>query len=363
MASSQVEVSSSSSPFRCVLRDHNRRDANVTATHVARFRNNLKTLVMDRLNDCISINQNSNPNPDPNSVPGHCRVPNRCAATTTTIDRQDSQHTSTKTPPTPAAGRDDKETSKLGASSLVQIWEKRLNVSSNVGFNANANANANANTNTTICSGKQVVESVNTTETEQEQEQEQACSVEAGDFEDERYDAGPGSEDGSADWHSSRTSSSSPPSSTQSQTSDAGERERVRVVDIIRRLTLTAAKPPHSSWVDDNDHSNESSSHPSLIPRDQIEPKCLSHILCSPRIRGRQALADLLLQIERDRQRELDILLQRRAVSKFPQRGRIQVHFLSFYFFFFFNHFLSYLIKIINSSLYINDYIKRIMHF
>lgn len=203
----------------------------------------------------------------------------------------------------------------------MQIWEKRLNFSSsNVGLNANANANATPS----VCSVKQ----------ETEQEQEQACSLEAGDFGDERYDAGLGSEDVFADWHSSRTSTSSPPSFTQSQISDARERERVRVVDIIRRLTLTAAKPPHSSWVEDNDHSNESSSNPTLILRYQVEPKCLSHILYSPRIRGRQAFADLLLQIERDRQRELETLVERRAVSKFPQRGRIQVRFLSILFVF-----------------------------
>ncbi|XP_038877490.1 putative uncharacterized protein DDB_G0271606 [Benincasa hispida] len=336
MASSQVEISSSSSPFGCVLRDHNRRrEPNVAATHVARFRDNLKTLVMDRLNDCITItpnknkNKNQNQNQNPNPVLPNFRVSKTNHNTTTNAaprrandsqrqtsinDPQTQTQTQTTSTPTPETGTNKNQTSKLGASSLVQIWEKRLNVSSsNVGLNANANAS-----NTAVCSAKQ----------ETETEQEQACSVEVGDFEDERYDAGPGSEDGFADWHSSRTSSSSPPSSTQSQSSDAGERERVRVVDIIRRLTLTAAKPPHSSWVEDhNDHPNESSSssHPTLILRDQVEPaRCLSHILCSPRIRGRQAFADLLLQIERDRQRELDILVERRAVSKFSQRGRIQ---------------------------------------
>ncbi|KAL0542541.1 hypothetical protein IC582_017607 [Cucumis melo] len=320
MASSQVEFSSSSSPFGCVLRDHNRRrEPSVTATHVARFRNNLKTLVMDRLNDCITITPNQNTNPVLTNFP--VTKTNHDTSTKRSDDSQQhastndpqTQTTSTPAPPIPETSPNKNQTSKLGASSLVQIWEKRLNVSSsNIGLNANANAN------TAVCSTKQ--------ETEAEQEQEQACSVEAGDFEDERYDAGPGSDDGFADWHSSRTSSSSPPSSTQSQSSDAGERERVRVVDIIRRLTLTAAKPPHSSWVEDhNDQPNESSSlHPTLIPKDQVEPKCLSHILCSPRIRGRQAFADLLLQIERDRQRELDVLVERRAVSKFPQRGRIQ---------------------------------------
>ncbi|XP_023003952.1 uncharacterized protein LOC111497396 [Cucurbita maxima] len=304
MASSQVEFSSSSSPFRCVhRRDRNRRDANVAATHAARFRSNLKSLVMDRLNDCISITPNQNHNP----------APSRCAAKQLqrALSTIASQHTSAKAPQTPtppAPPETDEGTSKLGASSLVQIWEKRLNVSSNVSLNANTNANS-----------KQAVELENTTDTEQ------ACSVgAAGDFEDESFDAGPVSEDGFADWHSSRTTSSSPPSSRQSHSSDAGESEKVRVVDIIRRLTLTAAKPTHPSCVEDNDHSNESSSRSALILRERVERKCLSRILRSPRIRGRQAFADLLLQIQRDRQKELDTLVERRAVSKFPQRGRIQ---------------------------------------
>ncbi|CAA0830078.1 RING/U-box superfamily protein [Striga hermonthica] len=43
------------------------------------------------------------------------------------------------------------------------------------------------------------------------------------------------------------------------------------------------------------------------------------------RFRGRQALLDLLLRIERERQRELEGLLEHRAVSDFAHRNRIQV--------------------------------------
>ncbi|KAL1187835.1 putative E3 ubiquitin-protein ligase XBOS34 [Cardamine amara subsp. amara] len=42
------------------------------------------------------------------------------------------------------------------------------------------------------------------------------------------------------------------------------------------------------------------------------------------RIRGRQALVDLLMRIERERQRELQGLLEHRAVSDFAHRNRIQ---------------------------------------
>ncbi|KAG4209731.1 hypothetical protein ERO13_A03G218400v2 [Gossypium hirsutum] len=47
-------------------------------------------------------------------------------------------------------------------------------------------------------------------------------------------------------------------------------------------------------------------------------------IASSPRLRGRQAFYDLLMQIERDKNRELDSLLERRSVSKFAQRGCLQ---------------------------------------
>ena len=46
------------------------------------------------------------------------------------------------------------------------------------------------------------------------------------------------------------------------------------------------------------------------------------------RLRGRQALIDLLVRIERERQRELQRLVEHRAVSDFAHRNRIQVCFL-----------------------------------
>lgn len=47
------------------------------------------------------------------------------------------------------------------------------------------------------------------------------------------------------------------------------------------------------------------------------------------RLRGRQAVIDLLVRIERERQRELQGLLEHRAVSDFAHRNRIQVSWLS----------------------------------
>ncbi|KAJ6773058.1 E3 UBIQUITIN-PROTEIN LIGASE XBOS34-RELATED [Salix koriyanagi] len=43
------------------------------------------------------------------------------------------------------------------------------------------------------------------------------------------------------------------------------------------------------------------------------------------RVSGRQAILDLLVRIERERQRELEGLLEHRAVSDFAHRNRIQV--------------------------------------
>jgi hypothetical protein len=47
------------------------------------------------------------------------------------------------------------------------------------------------------------------------------------------------------------------------------------------------------------------------------------------RLRGRQAILDLLVRIERERHRELEGLLEHRAVSDFAHRNRIQVSSLS----------------------------------
>lgn len=100
-----------------------------------------------------------------------------------------------------------------------------------------------------------------------------------------------------------------------------------RVADLIRRLSneekkLTAGdngdgglliiRTPRSCCTSSS--SSEKSSFPVVS--------------FSPRIRGRQAFTDLLMQMERDRHRELDSLLERNAVSRFTQRGRLQVNYI-----------------------------------
>lgn len=106
----------------------------------------------------------------------------------------------------------------------------------------------------------------------------------------------------------------------------------MRVADIIRRLKSHVGD-------DDNGGNNAavmmSSSWKSLtrsvtLSRVRVrsgteQHKSFLHVLGSPRVRGRRAFNDLLNQMERDRNGELSRLAQRAPVSKFAQRGRIQV--------------------------------------
>ncbi|KAK4399578.1 hypothetical protein Sango_1433300 [Sesamum angolense] len=113
-------------------------------------------------------------------------------------------------------------------------------------------------------------------------------------------------------WESDRTAFSGPPSS-RSRDSDAAESERLRVADIIKKLT------------EERFNDVGSDSPPRVRTSfEQSEQRCFTPLLSSPRIRGRQAYNDLLMQMERDRRKELEGLVGRKAVSKFSHRGRIQ---------------------------------------
>ncbi|XP_038996109.1 uncharacterized protein LOC120120566, partial [Hibiscus syriacus] len=102
--------------------------------------------------------------------------------------------------------------------------------------------------------------------------------------------------------YSNTATSPMPPPSSCSRTFGAWETERVRIVDIIKKLKNG----------DEHEHSNNEYMH------------CFSMVRNTPLLRGRQAVHDLLVQIERDKKRELASLVQRHAVSKFQQRGRLQ---------------------------------------
>ncbi|XP_012829788.1 PREDICTED: uncharacterized protein LOC105950946 [Erythranthe guttata] len=130
--------------------------------------------------------------------------------------------------------------------------------------------------------------------------------------------AGGGGEDDpfGEDWESSSTT---PNVAFSAPASDATEIERLRVADIIRKLTddvvTSSESPPRPRTSVDQTTTTTAAA---------AEQRCCFS-LSSPRIRGRQAYNDLLTQMERDKQNELQGLIARKPVSKFSHRGRIQV--------------------------------------
>lgn len=98
------------------------------------------------------------------------------------------------------------------------------------------------------------------------------------------------------------------------------ERERVRLVrEWVHMASQQRARggrreDPHAGLGTEVDQV-----HDGVVRRDML------------RFRGRQALIDLLMRIERERQRELQGLSEYRAVSDFAHRNRIQVSFLVFH--------------------------------
>ncbi|KAK6933464.1 hypothetical protein RJ641_036358, partial [Dillenia turbinata] len=103
------------------------------------------------------------------------------------------------------------------------------------------------------------------------------------------------------------------------------ERERVRIVRewvqmtsqqrgarVGRREEQAAGHGDHVDQAREGSVADHDEGQPEHIRRDML------------RLRGRQALIDLLVRIERERQRELQGLLEHRAVSDFAHRNRIQ---------------------------------------
>ncbi|XP_055808175.1 uncharacterized protein LOC129876707 [Solanum dulcamara] len=108
---------------------------------------------------------------------------------------------------------------------------------------------------------------------------------------------------------------------------DVKESERLGVADIIKKLKFDTGNNNHSNnnVVVAIDGALLPCVRTSIKDHSEVQRCNFSPVLSSPRfIRGRQALSDLLLQMERDRKRELEGLVERKVVSKFQQRGRIQ---------------------------------------
>ncbi|XP_068322015.1 uncharacterized protein [Pyrus communis] len=387
MASSQVEMASTA-PFGCVLRDHNRRDrcreSNARATQAA-FQKNLNSLVRNHLTTCISVSstsasndKESNNSQDQNienverddgsstMSPRQSRVLDRWAErqggkeAMAIVERQ-SQEPELMSVPSSAPSSTRTSTSMkegtlsrtdsladisnrgVGASSLVQIWEKRLNLSNSFKMSSNGGTETSrSNSGLSFNENENIFDTFNESSAFNEYvasnqpvfEKQLSRESEAGDSVcvDEKYDTGLVAEDSVEDTHSDESAASDARSNLDAK---EREREKVRVVDIIKRLTMTA-HCPLSSPSDDNDHDQQSCANASPSRErdrersfgvDQTEQlhKGFSQVLSSPRmIRGRQAFADLLMQLEGDRHRELDTLVDRRAVSRFSHKGRIQ---------------------------------------
>ncbi|KAK3002172.1 hypothetical protein RJ639_020833 [Escallonia herrerae] len=332
MASSQVEIASSS-PFSCVLRDDNRRDRYNSR---ASFQNNLKDLVRDHLQSCISApsrssvsesSEDSNrqtdnaessvfkeqSNADNGNSNKRSKIHDRWARTREIVfsNSPSSNSFTFQRENSPAHSDGSVEIPNLGGvSSLVQKWRdfeaEAKNLNSPVSSRSNSGSTFTENTSFVEMAhrGNDVIEYVG-------DERNGTPTV------IEEYAFG--------DWESDRTVPSGTPSS-RGRDSDAAESERLRVTDIIKKLSSANA----GGGNDNNDcEQRQAVGNDEVLPRvrtptDQPEKRGLRAVASSPRIRGRQAFSDLLMQMERDRIRELEGLVERKAVSGFSHKGRIQ---------------------------------------
>ncbi|ESQ52101.1 hypothetical protein EUTSA_v10016344mg [Eutrema salsugineum] len=257
MASSQVKIASLRSNFGSVLKDRNRRHNDDDVV----FQKNLKAQVKS-----AAISDENSQNRVDSRIGNKPKKKNKSRLGSPEKSRTRKRNNFS----------DSKRNDNLGgASSLVQIWEARLNRSS--GGNSPIHGQS--------------------TESVQEETNLSAPSID-GESESENESNNP---DRTVEIESE----------TLNSVSDSGESKWGRVADIIRRLKLTAG-------------DNGGTVDMPIIKTQVVEKNSFPVVTCSPRLRGRQAFSDLLTRLERDRHRELQSLLERNAVSRFPQRGRLQ---------------------------------------
>ncbi|CAN8290555.1 unnamed protein product [Cochlearia groenlandica] len=223
MASSHVEVLSSPHRFGSILRDRNQ---NAVVSHKAFVKNNHRELFKSPVNDENSDN----------------------LVNSSWIDTHNNNNNNNRRGNV--------------ASSLVQIWEARLNRSS--GGNSPCRNQSTAN----------------------DSRRDSCVSVHDSPFSD--------GDSESENAESDRTVE------IESSSSKWG-----RVGDLIRRLS--------------NEEKLNAGDNCGGIAIIKTQRPCVS-----PKIRGRQAFADLLMKMERERHGELESLMKRYAVSKFAQRGHLQ---------------------------------------
>lgn len=104
------------------------------------------------------------------------------------------------------------------------------------------------------------------------------------------------------------------------------ERERVRIVREWVQMT-SQQRGSRGSPREEQGTTGHNQSHDRVgVDHDEGQPEHIRRDML--RLRGRQALLDLLVRAERERQRELQGLTEHRAVSDFAHRNRIQVSFI-----------------------------------
>lgn len=269
MASLQVEIPSSSSSssqrFGFILRDRNHRyDQNAVV-----FQKNLKVSVKDEKSE--------------NLVDSWIETQN-------VKNKRNNKNRSTEKPIVESSNLQQRN-EKIGACSLVQIWEARLNRSN--GGNSPSH------------------------------DQSAATSV--------RSDSGVSVQDSHLSDESEIVEAKNGDPTVEIESDSGG-----RVADLIRRLSneekLTAGEYGGGG---DGGLSIIRTPRPCVSSCSSSEKSNFPMVSFSPRLRGRQAFSDLLMQLERDRHRELESLLERNAVSRFTQRGRLQV---KIYFHYLINH-------------------------
>lgn len=332
MASFQVEIASSST-FGCVMRNPSRRDR-CNSGGSNSFPDNLKDLV----HSCISgearkSNADSNENVNQISVDLTDLWVHKPQYLGNNNDRNAEKSPKKSTGKSSenwdkarkkvlSSGRKEEENEGLAGesseaprvvSSLVKKW-KDFEAEKKTPQPANSN-----NNNSSTCSTR--TNSAATIIPENVEIPLPPTSSVAGDESSDGTDS-PTNDDSFVDWESDRRVMSAPPS-IRGRDSDVTESERVRVIDIIKKLTSSGSDENH-----DREHNAAAMSEAPPLPRvkTSAEQGSFCPPLHSPRIiRGRQAFHDLLMQMERERVRELEGLTVRKAVSKFQQKGRIQV--------------------------------------
>ncbi|CDY50063.1 BnaCnng18700D [Brassica napus] len=270
-------------------KNNNSNNNNVRNIHVA-FEKNLNVFVRDHL-DNVTVASGENVDESTKAVSEYSS--NKSSVLKTEEPRLSSSSIGSDPDPNlPHPSQQDKNASRketMPASSLVQIWEART---------TSSNQNQTQTDSRTSSSGSNVLENSESLIEEPVKEYETIQPIQEGKKEEHKEEE---------------------IESDSQSVSGEKEREGVRVMDIIRKLSSDT-----ETTTGNNDNGSSSNENGKEVQTTTTETRTFPQVSCSPRIRGRQAFADLLIQMMRDREKELASLLDRHCVSKFTHRGRIQ---------------------------------------